>query len=630
MCGICGLISYNRNYQIQRNRLLAMSAKLSHRGPDDQGIYINKGRPEVGLAHRRLSIIDLSPFGRQPLTNENGDIQIIFNGEIYNYKELRVELENKNHKFKSGTDSETVIHLYEEYGVNCLSYLRGMFAFAIWDDNKKTLFLARDRLGKKPLLYYFKNGIFCFASEFSAILASGLIDKRINEEAINYYLTLGYIPAPFTIYQDVFKLEPAHRIILKEESINIERYWKLDYLPKLEITLPEAQSEVLRLLEQSVKIRLYSDVPLGAFLSGGIDSSTVVALMSQLTGEKVKTFTIGFEEKDYSELNFARNIAKKFATQHYEFFVKPNALEVLPMLVEHYGEPYADSSCIPSYYVARETRREVTVALNGDGGDETFAGYERYLAMLIANKLNKFPESAKTAISALSRLLPDSVNPKNKFRRLKRFFEATQLAPAQRYLRWVGIFDAKSKEELYSDVFKKKNSHDSVLPWMSAYFENSEGLEFVDRLMRLDVNTYLVYDLLVKMDIASMANSLEVRSPFLDQELMEFVARLPAKYKLNGFVRKFILKKILKGMIPDENIFRRKMGFGVPVGLWFREGLKDFLRESLLSTQTLKRGYFNPHALRAMVEAHIQGKKDYAFQLWALLMLELWHRQFID
>lgn len=631
MCGICGMISdgaYNIN---NRDTLNRMCVAMAHRGPDDQGIYLGKNNPSVGLGHRRLSIIDLSSAAHQPMANEDGTVWIVVNGEIYNYLDLRSELINKGHTFKSNTDTEIIVHLYEEYGDDCVKHLRGMFALAIWDEKKKILFLARDRIGKKPLLYSYVNGVFCFASEFAALLESGVVKKEINQEAIDYYLTFGYIPAPLTIYRNVFKLLPAHKLILKDGEISLSQYWQLDYFPKINISEEEAKQEILRLLKEAVKLRLHSDVPLGAFLSGGIDSSTVVAMMSQLSNSKVKTFSIGFEDSDYSELKYARNIATRYRTEHYEFIVKPDALQILPLLVERYGEPYADSSCIPTYYVAKETKRFVTVALNGDGGDESFAGYERYYAMLIANLLGYLPGPGKVFLKKFSALLPDSIESKSKLRRLKRFTEAAFLPAYRRYARWVGIFNDSLKKEIYSAGFAKNlNSFDSV-NLIRPFFDHNGPEAGLDAFLNTDVHTYLPDDLLVKVDILSMANALECRSPFLDHKLMEFAARLPVRYKLKGSIRKYILKKAVENeLVPKKNIYREKMGFGMPIGRWLRGENKDFLKETLLGGSFLKRGYFNPKAIKFLVEEHIQGRKDYSFNLWALLMLELWHQRFMD
>ncbi len=627
MCGICGILDYNKNSYIEESVLRSMCLELNHRGPDDEGVFIDKEEPSVGLGHRRLSIIDLSPAGHQPMSNEDGTVWLVLNGEIYNYKELRTDLENKGHKFKSNTDTETIVHLYEEYQEDCVKSLRGMFAFAIWDKQNKILLLARDRVGKKPLIYYHKYNNFCFASEFCALLGSGLINKDISFEAINHYLTFGYIPAPLTIYKEVYKLPPAHTLILKNNKVTIKKYWELDYRNKIKITEEEAADETIRLLKEAVKIRLYSDVPLGVFLSGGIDSSTVVALMNQLSSNRIKTFSIGFEEKDYSELKYARNIADRFNTEHHEFIVKPNALEILPLLVERYGEPYADSSCIPTYYVARETRKYVTVALNGDGGDESFAGYERYQAMLVAEMI---PRTIKKIASRFSSILPDSVSSKNNLRRIKRFLKAIALSSQYRYIKWVGIFDDVLKKDIYLDGFAKIVNKSDPLNFISPYLDNSSGMSMIDSLLYTDVMTYLPYDLLVKVDITSMANSLEARSPFLDHKLMEYVAKLPAEYKMKRLTKKYLLKKAIKDLVPPQNIHRKKMGFALPVGEWFRNELKGFLSETILSERSLKRGYFKKESIKEMVSKHIQKKADYTFQLWAFLMLELWHQRFID
>jgi len=628
MCGICGILDY-KEASIKEDMLLRMSGAMNHRGPDGGGVFIDNPNisPHVGLGHRRLKIIDLSEAGHQPMSNEDGTVWIVFNGEIYNFKELRADLEKMSHRFKSNTDTECIIHLYEEYGEDCVKYLRGMFAFAIWDGRRKILMLSRDRVGKKPLLYYHKHNRLCFASEFCALLASGYIDKEINSEAVDYYLTFGYIPAPLTIYSGVFKLPPAHTLIVKDNKLTIKKYWELDYKNKIRISEQEAADEVLKMLREAVKIRLYSDVPLGAFLSGGIDSSTVVALMSQLSANKVKTFSIGFEDGDYNELAYAKNIAQRFGTEHSEFIVKPKALEILPLLVERYGEPYADSSCIPTYYVSQQTRQHVTVALNGDGGDEVFAGYERYQAMIAAERI---PGMAKNIFAGLAEILPDSTNPKNRIRRLKRFLNGAALPFESRYIKWIGIFDNCLKEALYSQDFKKIIFGNDVSGLIRPFLSVSRGISTIDSLLLTDTMTYLPYDLLVKVDITSMANSLEARSPFLDHTLMEFVARLPSEYKMKNFVKKNILKKAIKGLVPKENIHRRKMGFGMPVGSWFRGELMDFLSETLLSKKSFSRGYFRPEAVSAMVDAHREMKADYSSQLWALLCLELWHQKFMS
>jgi asparagine synthase (glutamine-hydrolysing) len=630
MCGICGIIDLNGE-PIHKELIHNMCTALVHRGPDDEGVYISsQSNFSVGLGHRRLKIIDLSEAGRQPMANEDGSIHLVLNGEIYNYRELRKDLKDKGHQFRSNTDAEVVLHLYEDFSKDCVSYLRGMFAFAIWDERQNKLFLARDRIGQKPLLYYYDGRHFCFSSEFSALLATDLVDKSINYEAIDQYLTFGYVPGPSTIYKAVFKVLPAHCGSFQNGKLNLEKYWDLDYSRKIVISEEEAAGELIRILKEAVRLRLVSDVPLGVFLSGGIDSSTVTALMSQITN-KVRTFSIGFDDANFNELKYARNIANSFSTIHHEFIVKPKALEILPLLVERYGEPYADSSSIPTYYVARETKRYVTVALNGDGGDESFAGYERYQAMVLAENYNRLPIFFRDKLRrAIIRLLPDAIDFKNKRRRLRRFLENVSMPFYLRYCRWISMINDNEKNELYSENFKAQLSNDSPADWLKDYSGTSCDMELVDRLMAMDIKTNLANDLLVKMDIASMANALETRSPFLDHKVMEFAAMLPSNFKLKRLINKYILKKSIKNLLPAGNIHRPKMGFGVPVGKWMRKELKCYIRDILFSKRALKRGYFNLNNLRDYVNKHLNGNKDHTSGVWTLLMLELWHQKFID
>ena len=628
MCGICGVIDHNGDNKIGDALIRGMCAAMKHRGPDDEGVYIGRGEPSVGLGHRRLSIIDLSPAGHQPMSNEDGTLWIVLNGEIYNFMELRRDLEARGHKFRSNSDTETVVHAYEEYGEGCVARLRGMFAFAVWDERKKVLFAARDRVGKKPFLYYSGGGKFCFASEFGSLLRSGLVPKEIDRQAIHFYLSLGYVPAPLSIYKEVKKLMPGDYMVVSENGVSVKPYWRLDYSKKLKITEEDAASELVGLLKEAVKIRLHSDVPLGAFLSGGIDSSTIVALMSQVSDRKVKTFSIGFEEEGYSELKYARVIAERFATEHTELIVRPKAIDILPMLVERYGEPYADSSCIPTYYVSRQTRDYVTVALNGDGGDESFAGYERYQAMKMAESIARM--HIGPLIKGLSGMFPDSTEPRNAMRRIKRFLSAAGLPPAERYLRWVGISGDVDLKGLYSREFRNEIECEAPLNMFRERLRSEDGSEMLDHLLRTDVETYLPNDLLVKVDIASMAVALEARSPLLDHKVMEFAAALPESYKMKRLVKKYLLKKAMAGSIPAEILNRRKMGFGMPVGRWLRGELNGMLRDTVLSKKALGRGYFIPAEVMRLVDEHSEGKKDYSHQLWALLMLELWHHKFID
>src|SRR5882724_11487880 len=604
-----------------------MCDAIRHRGPDEDGFYF---RGPVGLGMRRLAIIDLKT-GQQPIHNQDRTAWIVFNGEIYNYRELRDQLEKLGHTFYTNSDTEAIIHAYDRYGADCPRHLRGMFAFAIWDERTQELFLARDRVGKKPLLYAQVNGQLVFGSEFSALLQHPDISKDIDFEALHHYLSFMCVPAPLTAYQAIRKLEPGHSLRWRKGEIKIERYWQPDFSKKVDISEEEAGERAIEILRDAVKVRLMSEVPLGAFLSGGIDSSAVVALMSEESNAPVKTFSIGFEEQDFSELHHARRVAEHVGADHHEFIVRPDALEVLPTLVEHYGEPYADSSAIPTYYVARETRRHVTVALNGDGGDESFAGYERYAAMRLAERYHRIPAVLREAVvRQVIELLPSSETRRSRIRDVKRFVRSASLPKVERYLRWVSVFDSQAKQDLFTENFRRQTQGDSAASMLDPWFARANGSGIVDAALLADIMTYLTNDLLVKLDIATMANSLEARSPFLDHHLIEFAASLPEKYKLRGLTTKYLLKRVLKKLLPAENLGRRKMGFGVPIGHWFRGKLQPFLRETILSEKALNRGLFRPQEIKRLVELHTRSERDYSPQLWTLLMLELWFQRFID
>ncbi len=627
MCGIVGFVK-NNSHSAEREILERMNNCIIHRGPDDDGFYVNGA---VGLAMRRLSIIDIA-HGKQPIHNRDKTKWIVYNGEIYNFQELRTDLEKRGHKFYTNSDTEAIIHLYDEYGADCVQHLRGMFAFAIWDEIDKSLFIARDRVGKKPLLYsHQSNGDLIFGSEFTALLAHPEISREVDTVAIDSYLSYLCVPAPLTAYKQIRKLEPAHYLIWKNGEIETKRYWLPDFSNKIKISEAEAIEETTRILRESTRLRMISEVPLGAFLSGGVDSSTVVALMAQESAQPVKTFSIGFEEQDFSELKYAKIVAEHIGAEYNEFIVKPDALEVLPTLVEHYGEPYADSSAIPTYYVSKETRKHVTVALNGDGGDESFAGYERYAAMRIAEKYHKIPAVLrKSFFENAVDLIPTSEIKRSRARDLKRFVKAASLPRVERYFRWVSAIDRDSKTELYTNEFLNEIKSADASGFINQWFSKANGSGILDATLLTDQMTYLPNDLLVKVDIASMANSLEARSPFLDHKVIEFAASLPENLKMRRFETKSLLKKVAARLVPPEVIYRRKMGFGVPIGNWFRTNMKDFVREVLLSEKSLSRGIIKPEMLQKYVDEHISGKRDYTYQIWTLLMLELWFQRFID
>lgn len=625
MCGITGIVQLDgQNASLEL--LQKLTSCIAHRGPDADGF---KSLGAAALGHRRLAIIDLSG-GAQPLCNEDGTIWIAFNGEIYNFPELRIELENKGHKFRTHSDTETIVHAYEEWGEACPQKLRGMFAFAIYDSKTQTLFLARDRLGKKPLLYAHTGKSFVFASEFQAILAHPEVSRRINFSALDLYLSNLCVPAPNSIYQDIKKLPPAHSLTLKNGEAKLRRYWSLEkhFEParKLKISEDEAAEELLRRFEECVKIRLMSEVPLGAFLSGGIDSSAVVAMMARLMSQPVKTFSIGFEESDYSETPHARRLAKKYGCEHHEIIVRADAQAILPTLVRHYGEPYADSSAVPSFYVARETRKHVTVALNGDGGDETFAGYERYRALQLTESV---PAPARILAASIGKMLPGGLNFRSKIVRLKKMLQATCLPAPQRYLNWQSAFTVEQKQTLYNPSFVAQLGE--VSNPVAVYLAQalSRHFDIVDACQFSDINAYLPDDLLVKVDITTMANSLEARSPLLDHTLMEWAATLPPELKLKGSTGKYILRRAIRDLVPPENMERPKMGFGVPVGKWLRGEMKTLFCDTVLSERALSRGYFRPDALRHLAQEHFEERAEHGPRLWTLLMLELWHQEFV-
>lgn len=627
MCGICGAV-YKDGGRPDRGTLKAANDLQSHRGPDDEGFYIDG---PVGLAMRRLSIIDIST-GHQPISYDGDGLWIVFNGEIYNYLALREELEARGHRFKTRSDTETILALYKEMGADCVQRLRGMFAFAIWDKSKRRLFIARDRIGKKPLVYTDQPGYFAFASELRCLFAWPGISREIDPAAVDQYLSLQYIPSPLTIYKSVKKLSPGHALFVEEGRVKTWRYWDLPLGEKSITEDPlEAQELIRNKLKEAVRLRLISEVPLGAFLSGGIDSSIVVALMSELSSSPVKTFSIGFEEEDFSELPFARQVAQRYGCDHREFIVKPEMADVLPKLAWHYGEPYADSSALPSYYVARETRKHVTVALNGDGGDENFAGYVRYFAMKAARLYDKTPAPLRSLLQSAAEYLPESKSvPVGLAWKIRRFLRSAVFTDLpRRHLKMVGYFSEEDKEGLYSSEFAARlnGSAASAQPYIAGHFARAQKEDFINSLLYVDFKSYLPECLMAKMDIATMANSLEGRSPFLDHEFVELVYRLPGHWKLKGLRgHKWILKEAFRDKLPPEIFNRPKMGFGIPVGQWFRGALKDFTREHLLGGEALSRGLFNPAAVQALWDQHQSRTRDHTYRLWALLMLEMWHK----
>jgi len=627
MCGITGFV-YKNGRAAERETLGAMNRAILHRGPDEQGDYL---KANVGLAMSRLSIIDLAG-GKQPIHNADKSKWIVFNGEIYNYQELRADLEKRGEHFYTKSDTEVVLRLYDLHGVDCLQYLRGMFAIAIWDEVDQSLFLARDRVGKKPLLYSHQpNGDLIFGSEFQAVLKHPAISREVDYEAIDSYLTLLCVPAPQTAFKAIRKLEPGHWMRWKAGEIEMRRYWLPDFSRKIKISEEDAIQETTRLVRESTRLRMISEVPLGAFLSGGVDSSMIVALMAQESATPVKTFSIGFEEQDFSELKYAKKVAEHVGAEYHEFIVRPDATEILPTLVEHYGEPYADSSALPTYYVSRETRKYVTVALNGDGGDESFAGYQRYMAMQVAEVYRKLQVALRRyLIEPPVNLLPSSELKKSLIRSIQRALVSAGMDRSDRYFHWMSTFKAKTKDGLYTPEFSERVSANLPQRFLEQWYKHANGSGALDATMLTDQMTYLPNDLLVKVDIASMANSLEARSPFLDHHVIEFAASLPENLKMSRFRTKSLLKKAAARLVPSDVIYRQKMGFGVPIGRWFRGEMKGFVEETILSDRFDNRKIFEPARVRTIVDRHMSGAEDASFPIWTMLMLELWFQRFID
>jgi len=630
MCGICGIVYYDPAQLVTEQQVKHMNHAIRHRGPDDSGVYICN---HVGLGFRRLAIIDLSPAGHQPMTNEDGSVWIIFNGEIYNYQELREELLAKGHEFRSRTDTETILHLWEEEGERCVERLRGMFALAIWDSKQQCLFLARDREGKKPLFYTQRDDRLLFGSEIKAILQDPNFRPSPDLEAIHLYLAYQSVPAPYSAFKGIKKLPAAHTLLYKNGQISLRRYWKLSYKEKRIIKTPQdemmLQEEIIERLREAVRIRLMSEVPLGAFLSGGIDSSIIVALMAGLMNQPVKTFSIGFTYEEYNELPYARQVAELYETEHHEFIVTPDAQAIFPELVWHYNEPFADSSAIPTYYVSKMAREYVTVILSGDGGDENFAGYPRYQN----NGDYSLNGNYRAWLHRMFRLNGMAWGFAKHGRGLYKALTRLKDLDQQKLLYYYRIthFHEQYQSKLYTYDFWKKLNGVSTVDWMLDIYRQSDARDFLDATLDLDLRLYLPDTLMTKTDIASMAHSLEARAPMLDHQFLEFAATIPSDLKLkDGIQSKYIFKKAVEPYLPHEVIYRPKMGFGVPIDHWFRHELRDMVRDTLLSQRAIQRGYFRREYIEQILDRHQNKGESWQYLIWNLLMLELWHLMFID
>jgi asparagine synthase (glutamine-hydrolysing) len=633
MCGIAGFLGARAAVlQEAESRLWAMIATLRHRGPDDEGVWTD-GR--AGLAHARLSIIDLSPAGHQPMASADQTVWITYNGEIYNFAEIRRELQAGGYRFRSRSDTEVIVNGWHAWGPKVFSRLRGMFALAIWDRRSQQLILARDRLGKKPLYYAATGTPFLFGSEIKALLAWPGVPRIADLSAIDRYLTLGYVPAPDTAFAGVRKLPAAHYLVIETRADGsiaepeLVRYWRLPEprAARRRQRTSDLQDELVAQLEEAVRLRLISDVPLGAFLSGGIDSSAVVAMMARAGCGRVKTFSIGFSAKGYDETRYARMVAERYATDHKEFVVEPDAVAILPRLVWHYGEPFADPSAVPTYYVAELARREVTVALNGDGGDECFLGYSRYKAMRYLSRLDRMPGWSQVELDRLLALAPRAVQRRLKIPRIRGVLSAPKERPGRRYAFTVVSFTDEDKQHCYLGAMQD-HLRRSTLDLLEPYFEQADSL--VAGANRADIHTYLPDDLMVKIDVASMAHGLEARSPLLDHVLMEWASGIPDQVKMAHGVTKALFKSAMEPYLPAELLYRRKMGFSCPVDQWFRNELKQLAYDTLLSRSAQERGLFRPDYVLRLLDEHCNLARDHHTRLWGLLMLELWFQMWID
>ena len=629
MCGIAGYADANVRpgwsrgsdaAEEGRTLLHDMCAAIRHRGPDDEGIHVEAG---AGLGMRRLSIIDVAT-GHQPIHNEDSTIWVVFNGEIYNYRALRTDLEARGHRFYTASDTETIVHAYEEWGEEGFSRLRGMFGIALWDSRNGALLLARDRVGIKPVHYAVDGDRLYFGSEIKSILARRDATRAIDFAALDHYLSFLYTPRDGSIFAGVRKLPPGHLLRWQNGTLRIRRYWELPADERPPSSEGEAVEQLRAVLRDAVRCHLMSEVPLGAFLSGGVDSSLVVGLMAEASGRPVQTFSIGFNDPEYDELAHARAVATHFGTDHREFTVTPDALAIIDDLISHFDEPFGDSSAIPTWYVSELARRHVTVVLSGDGGDELFGGYDRYFPHRRVAAFDRWsPRAGRAVASVVWPWLPHGATGKNFLRRVARDDRG-------RYLDEIGYFQRDEKAALLTGDVRRRIGGADAETDLGRHFARLDALPWAEQMMHFDFETYLPEDILTKVDRMSMAHSIESRVPLLDNSVVEFAARIPAGLKIKNGRRKHILKEAAAGLVPADILARRKQGFAVPVGAWFRSDLREFFSDVLLSTRARQRGYFEPRFVERLLREHVAGRRDHTLRLWALVVFEMWHRQYLD
>jgi len=621
MCGICGFVSFEPERPTDEFILKRMNSSLTHRGPDDEGYYRDA---QANLAMRRLSIIDLHT-GQQPISNETGDIWVIYNGEIYNFQVVRAELETRGHIFKTRTDTEIIVHAYEEYGDDCVKHFNGMFAIALWDARQCRLLLARDHAGIKPLYYWAGRDKLVFGSELKALIVHPDVPRQISLQALDVFLALEYIPAPLTIYEDVFKLLPGHSLVLENRQVKIKEYWDVPCQP---IRQSEAEcAEMLSgLMKEAVRMRLISDVPLGAFLSGGIDSSTVVGYMSQSMNEPVQTFSIGFENSTYNELPYAEVVAKHFKTNHHVEVLNPDYASLAEELVCQHDEPFADTSIFPTYLVSKVARQKVKVALSGDGGDELFAGYDTYRAEKMNRYYGRLPGLLRQrVIPAFAEWLPPQPAKKGLINKIKRMVEGGAMNPSLQHTRWMIFMSQAEKGSLYRSDLRATLQDDLTADFINGYFDKASRFDRLAQQQYVDIKTYLVDDILVKVDRMSMAVSLEARVPLLDHRIIEFAMNLPPHMKLNGSRTKSILREAVKGLVPGLVLEKPKEGFSIPMKHWLGTSLKPMMLDLLSKDSIQKHGYFDHQVVAKWIQEHLDGRANHSHRLWALMVFEMWH-----
>ncbi|TWT65796.1 asparagine synthase (glutamine-hydrolyzing) [Crateriforma conspicua] len=633
MCGITGAVWTDPNQRIDPDQLLRMTQQIAHRGPDDSQTWRDDHHIDargkalgVGLGFRRLSIIDLAG-ARQPMACEDQSIHMVFNGEIYNYQTLRLRLEGAGHRFATNGDGESILHLFEDLGPDCFAQLNGMFAIALWDARQHRLVLARDRIGQKPLYYAVKDGRLVFGSELKCLAAVDGVCDELDLGSIDQYLTYQYVPHPNTIWKGVRKLPPGHYAVFQDGRLSVHPYWTYDPSKQADISRNDAIDRLQELLSDSVRLRMRSDVPFGSFLSGGIDSSLITAIAQQHSDQPLRTFSIGFPVADFDETHYADMVARHLGTRHEKFVVQPSGVDVLDKLVWHYDEPFGDSSAVPTWYLSELTKQHVTVALSGDGGDELFAGYERYHALHLSERLPRlFPIHRLPGFSLIQRL-PDSGRRRSLVRRAKRFAEALGQSSPQRYMNWLQIFSFTMRAQLYNDSFLDRLPPDDPIEFLLAAWDRSEGRDLMTRASTSDVVTYLPCDLMTKVDIAAMAHGLEVRQPMLDYRLVEFAASVPIELKRRGSRGKILLQDAFGSLIPEQIFTRKKMGFGVPIATWFRNELKPMVHDTLLADDARVSQFLRHDAVADLVAAHENHRQNHCYRLWNLLFLELWLRR---